>query len=151
MSGYGSIQATLDRTNFPIKAGELNEIRLFGNPNAGRSQAGELATSYKLPKSSQLDRLKGADSRYFNLGQLWGNDPKQLWQVSNTMTPLTNERSRPAMSSTAADRPDAINIAKGEIVNREYFMRNQFVLKNRHNTVDLGTPQRPAYKYLGKI
>tara|TARA_R110000772_G_scaffold105988_2_gene207826 strand:+ start:820 stop:1275 length:456 start_codon:yes stop_codon:yes gene_type:complete len=151
MSGYGSIQATLERTNFPIKASGLNEIRLFGNPNGVRSQAGELSTSYKLPPSSQLDRLKGADSRYFNLGQLPGNDPKQLWQVSNTMTPLSNERPRPAMSSTSADRPDAINIAKGELANKEYFLRNQFVLNNRRNTVDLGTPQRPVYKYLGKI
>lgn len=151
MSGYGSIQATLDRTNFPIRTGELNEIRLFGNPNAKRSQFTELAVSHQLPPSSQLNRLKGANSRYFNLGQLWGNDPKQLWQVSNTTSPLTNERPRPAMSSTAPDRPDAINIAKGQLANEEYYLRNQFVLKNRHNTVDLGTPQRPAYNYLGKI
>jgi len=152
MSGYGSVQATVQRTNFPIQAGRLNEIRLHGNPNATRSQLGALLTSQRLPPSSQLERLQGASRRYLNLGRLVGQDSVQDWRAINTLTPVVPpnaDKPRPALSSTSPDRPPAIAIAKGQMMNQEASARNRFVLKNQRTFTYL--PQRPQYQMVGKI
>ena len=142
MSGYGSIQSTLTRTNFPIYFDNHTELKLYGQ-SKGRSQLGSELISRMMPPSSQLSRLQGAKSRYMNLGLIPGQDDRMNWMASNTMSKLSNEPPRRAMSSVSVDRPPLITITSGKLENQAVLNRERYVLNNRKNFTYL--PQRPVY------
>ena len=142
MSGYGSVQSTLNRTNFPIYFDKQNELKLYGQ-SKGRSQLGSELISRMTPPSSQLTRLQGNKSRYMNLGLIPGHDNRQEWAVSNTMSRLTDEPARRAMSSVSVDRPPLITITNAKLENQAVLNRERYVQNNRKNFTYL--PQRPVY------
>jgi hypothetical protein len=146
MSGYGSIQATLDRENYDIYAGALNEFKLYGR-NIGLSQIGDEILSRQLPASSQLSRLQGETGKYMNLGLIQGQDYKQDWQAINTRSKISNEKGRHASSSLTPDRPPLITISNGIVQNKEYLDRTKYVLNHQKNFQWM--PQRPDYKAIG--
>lgn len=148
MSGYGSVQSTLTRTNFPIYFNKQNELKLYGQ-NKGRSQLGSELISRMMPPSSQLSRLQGAKSRYMNLGLIPGQDDRMNWMASNTLSKLSNEQPRRAMSSVSVDRPPLITITSGKLENQALLNRERYVLNNRKNYTYL--PQRPVYSNVKPI
>lgn len=142
MSGYGSLQSTLNRTNFPIYFDTHNELKLYGK-SKGRSQLGSELIARMMPPSSQLTRLQGSESRYMNLGLIPGHDNRMEWMASNTMSKLSNEPPRRAMSSVSVDRPPLISITNAKLENQAVLNRERYVLNNRKNYTYL--PQRPVY------
>lgn len=149
MSGYGSVQSTLTRTNFPIYFEKQNELKLYGQ-SKGRSQLGSELTARMMPSSSQLSRLQGTKSRYMNLGLIPGQDNRMDWMASNTMSKLSsNEQPRRAMSSVSVDRPPLITITNGKLENQALLNRERYVLNNRKNFTYL--PQRPVYSDVNPI
>lgn len=143
MSGYGSIQGIIERENYDIYAGSLNEMKLYGR-NHGFSQLGDEILSRKLPASSQLTRLQGETGKYMNLGIIPGQDYTKDWMVKNTFSSISNEKGRYAASSLTPDRPPLITISNGMIKNKEYLNQTKYALNNQKNFQWI--PQRPVYK-----
>ena len=148
MSGYGSVQSTLTRTNFPIYFDNHTELKLYGQ-SIGRSQLGSELIARMMPPSSQLTRLQGSNSRYMNLGLIPGQDNRTEWMASNTLSKLSNEPPRRAMSSVSVDRPPLITITTGKLENQAVLNRERYVQNNRKNFTYL--PQRPVYSNVKPI
>ena len=139
----GNITELMRWSDIPVQAAQMNEIRLYGNPNRTVTREG-LYQADRSQAHRMYTRMSGFHGSRIPFGTLEGNGgnrfaPVPYWGLMQPSVKAT----RPALASMSVEEVPQLNQINGRIMEQERmnFNRQRFAMTKNNQYV----PQQTIY------